>query len=84
MVDTAFSTWRIGATIDGSGSDWIHSVSAGGLCPADPAAALNSLWSKTSWEYRGDGEWVESRDITVEKNLTNATNVTMLAIKQAT
>ena len=52
--------------MDGSGSNWIESGSAGSLCPADPASAVNSQWSQTRWEFDdGNGGLVESRDITV-------------------
>merc|ERR1712080_518548 len=62
-VPTGWTSWAISDTIDGS--SWIDSSSAGGLCPADPASALNSRLSQTSWRYWNGNEFVESRDITV-------------------
>ena len=44
----------------------LPSGSAGSLCPADLAAAVNSRFSVTSWSYAVGNKWVvNSRDITV-------------------
>ena len=61
-VTTGSSYWEISDTIDGGGyySSRIASGSAGGLCPAEPSAAVNSLYGKTKWSYRDDnGKLVE-------------------------
>jgi len=63
-VPTGYTSWGISSTIDGS-RGWIGSGSAGGLCPADPASAVNSRLGLTSWRYWDGNRLIESKDIRV-------------------
>ena len=54
-VPTGSTYWQISDTIDGTSfTPRIVSGSAGGLCPAQPSAAVNSRYAVTRWRYRED------------------------------
>ena len=52
------TSWGIGPDIDGKGSCWIKSASAGTGCPASPANKNSDRSKETSWQYKdGKEKW---------------------------
>ena len=56
-VATGKVAWAISDDIDGTGG-WIHSASAGGICPAQASNSRSDKTGVKSWRYYGDG-WKE-------------------------